>query len=36
MTTIYPQLVEILDMGASVISTAEELTYPFTKYPDFK
>jgi 4-hydroxy-tetrahydrodipicolinate reductase len=34
MTTIYPQLVEILDSGASVVSTAEELTYPFTKHPD--
>jgi 4-hydroxy-tetrahydrodipicolinate reductase len=34
MTTIYPQLVELLDSGASVISTAEELTYPFAKHEE--
>jgi len=34
MKTIQPQLLEILDNGASVVSTAEELTYPFAKYPD--
>jgi 4-hydroxy-tetrahydrodipicolinate reductase len=34
MTTIQPQLREILDAGVSVVSTAEELTYPFAKYPE--
>jgi 4-hydroxy-tetrahydrodipicolinate reductase len=34
MNTVHPQLVEILEHGASVISTAEELSYPFVKYPD--
>jgi 4-hydroxy-tetrahydrodipicolinate reductase len=34
MRIILPQLVEILDYGASVVSTAEELTYPFAKYPE--
>ena len=34
MKTIHPQLVEILEHGASVISTAEELSYPFVKHPD--
>ncbi len=34
MKTIHPQLVEIIDHGASVVSTAEELTYPFAKHPD--
>jgi 4-hydroxy-tetrahydrodipicolinate reductase len=33
MKTIHPQLVEIVDYGASVVSTAEELTYPFAKHP---
>jgi 4-hydroxy-tetrahydrodipicolinate reductase len=33
MKTIQPQLVEIVDHGASVVSTAEELTYPFAKHP---
>jgi 4-hydroxy-tetrahydrodipicolinate reductase len=33
MKTIHPQLVEILKSGASVISTAEELSYPFVKHP---
>jgi len=34
MSTIHSQLSEILDLGASVVSTAEELTYPFAKHPD--
>jgi 4-hydroxy-tetrahydrodipicolinate reductase len=34
LKTIHPQLIEILEHGASVISTAEELSYPFVKYPD--
>jgi len=33
MKTIHPQLLEILGDGASVVSTAEELTYPFAKHP---
>jgi 4-hydroxy-tetrahydrodipicolinate reductase len=32
--TIHPQLVEILDHGASVVSTSEELAYPFVKHPE--
>lgn len=34
MTTIHPQLSEILDAGASIVSTAEELSYPFAKHSD--
>lgn len=34
MSTVHSQLSEILDLGASVVSTAEELTYPFAKHPD--
>jgi len=34
MQIIFPQLVKILEHGANVISTAEELTYPFVKYPE--
>jgi hypothetical protein len=34
MKTIHPQLREIVEHGASVVSTAEELSYPFVKYPD--
>ena len=34
MTKIHPQLVEALNLGSSVVSTAEELTYPFAKHPD--
>ena len=34
MRTIQPQLLEIIDNGASVVSTAEELTYPFAKHPE--
>jgi len=33
MKTVHPQLLEILGDGASVVSTAEELTYPFAKHP---
>jgi len=33
MTKIQPQLEEILDLGCSIVSTAEELTYPFAKHP---
>jgi len=33
MKTIHPQLIEILEHGTSVVSTAEELTYPFAKHP---
>ena len=34
MAAIQPQLLEILDNGVSVVSTAEELTYPFAKHPE--
>jgi len=34
MKDVHPQLIEILEQGASVISTAEEVSYPFVKYPD--
>ena len=34
MRTIYPQLEKILEHEVSVISTAEELAYPFVKYPE--
>lgn len=34
MRTVQPQLLEILDNGVSIVSTAEELTYPFAKYPE--
>jgi 4-hydroxy-tetrahydrodipicolinate reductase len=34
MTTIQPQLLQILENGVSVVSTTEELTYPFAKHPD--
>ncbi|HYB84944.1 MAG TPA: dihydrodipicolinate reductase [archaeon] len=34
MNTIQPQLLEIVDNGVSVVSTAEELTYPFAKHPE--
>lgn len=34
MQSIYPQLVIALEHGANVISTAEELTYPFVKHPE--
>jgi hypothetical protein len=34
MTSVYPQLLEIIEHGVSAVSTAEELSYPFVKYPD--
>ncbi len=34
MDRIYPQITEIVEHQASVVSTAEELSYPFVKYPD--
>jgi len=34
MQIIYPQLVKILEHGVNIISAAEELTYPFVKYPE--
>jgi hypothetical protein len=34
LTSVAAQLVECLEAGASVVSTCEELAYPFRKYPD--
>jgi 4-hydroxy-tetrahydrodipicolinate reductase len=34
MRAIQPQLLEILAHGVNVVSTAEELTYPFAKHPE--
>lgn len=34
METIFPQIIEIVEHNASVVSTAEELSYPFVKHPD--
>lgn len=34
MKTIYPQLEQILNHEANVISIGEELAYPFVKYPE--
>ncbi len=34
LTSVAGQLVECLEAGASVVSTCEELAYPFRKYPD--
>jgi 4-hydroxy-tetrahydrodipicolinate reductase len=34
MDMIHPQISEIVDQGASVVSSAEELSYPFVKYPE--
>lgn len=34
MKTIHTQIIRIAEHGASVVSTAEELSYPFVKYPD--
>ena len=34
MPKIRTQLAEIVDNGLNVVSTAEELSYPFAKYPD--
>jgi hypothetical protein len=32
MKTIFPQIIEIVEHDASVVSTAEELSYPFVKH----
>jgi 4-hydroxy-tetrahydrodipicolinate reductase len=34
LESVAPQLNQIIESGASVVSTAEELSYPFVKYPD--
>jgi 4-hydroxy-tetrahydrodipicolinate reductase len=34
MQTVLPQIIEIVEQNASVVSTAEELSYPFVKHPD--
>lgn len=34
MKTINPQLIQIIENGVSIVSTAEELSYPFVKYPE--
>ena len=34
MQTVLPQIIEIVEQNASVLSTAEELSYPFVKHPD--
>lgn len=34
MKAIHPQIIEIIEHGASVVSTAEELSYPFVKHPE--
>lgn len=34
MKGVHPQIIQILEHGASVVSTAEELSYPFVKYPE--
>ncbi len=34
MEKIHPQIVQIVENGASVVSTAEELSYPFVKHPE--
>ena len=34
MKIIYPQLAKLLEHEVNIISTAEELTYPFVKYPE--
>ena len=34
MQIIYPQITKILEHEVNIISTAEELTYPFVKYPE--
>ncbi len=34
MKAVHPQIVQILEQGASAVSTAEELSYPFVKHPD--
>jgi 4-hydroxy-tetrahydrodipicolinate reductase len=34
MKTIHPEILQLIEHGASVVSTAEELSYPFVKYPE--
>jgi len=34
LKSITPQINQILERGGSVVSTAEELSYPFVKYPE--
>ena len=34
MKTIQPQIAQIIETGTSVVSTAEELSYPFVKSPE--
>jgi hypothetical protein len=34
MKMIHPQIIQLIDHGTSVVSTAEELSYPFVKYPE--
>jgi len=34
LRTVHGQLSRVLERGSSVVSTAEELTYPFAKYPE--
>jgi 4-hydroxy-tetrahydrodipicolinate reductase len=34
MKTIHPQIVKLIEHGANVVSTAEELSYPFIKHPE--
>jgi hypothetical protein len=33
MEAIHPQIVKLIEHGANVVSTAEELSYPFIKHP---
>jgi len=34
LTAVYPQIAEVLEHGSSVVSTTEELSYPFVKHPE--
>jgi 4-hydroxy-tetrahydrodipicolinate reductase len=34
MKMVHPQIIQLIEHGASVVSTAEELSYPFVKYPE--
>jgi 4-hydroxy-tetrahydrodipicolinate reductase len=34
MKMIHPQIIQLIEHGTSVVSTAEELSYPFVKYPE--
>jgi len=34
MKTVHPQVSELVRYGVNVVSTAEELSYPFVKHPD--